>query len=1102
MALRGVFSAVAIFASITNAIPTVAFPLNSQIPPAARINVLFSYTFPTSTFSSTLPMTYTLSSGPDWLSLDSNSRTLSGTPSTEDVGTDVVTDVPIILMASDADGSVTLDATLVVSQNPAPSLSIPATQLEKDGEFSAPSTLLYHPSTPFNINLDPGTFTSNGSDATLAYYALSTNNTPMPAWIQFDGSTLAFSGQTPDYQSLILPPQTFGIQLIASDIEGFSGTSMFFEIEVGVHLFAFNPADTVVNVTVGGDFSFDGLSGNLELDGQVAKPTDIVSATAQIPSWIVFDNTTLALTGTVPPDATSVNITMLATNIYGDTADVIIRVVITDALFSKSIGDFNATIGSNFSYDLSTYLTNKADTALTAKIPPLKTWLYLDSETFTLAGEISSEAEPEIIDIELSARSKSTNKEESESFKLVLVVSNTTSTTNTTSTATRASSKNTSEGPAATASKTSEPTAVAASSSKRLSDNAILAISIPIGVVFCTLLLALCCYCHRRRKAKQGKEFGKIEKREISSPLESSRPSIVEVYYQPSPLIPVPPPRPLQLDMSAFGIPGSARPGAVIGPIDGADTAERGRRKLADNPLRRSKTMSNPRLSQLINGDSYNSGFGRRRSKSDNALSTSEDSWRYTQGSTQLDLRSSGTGSSRTQPLTRNYSNYSRKGHVRRSAMLIPAIQDPSHPARESYHHGQVTADTILNLRDSNFSDRQLDSFSAIQNQANFQESNEPLPSIESPIVQPVALKSAKRRSRVMSTIDRPRAIGHGRPGSVASIGGIMKRQSIGHGQDYAPPHNMRRDSRTWLTVATSLETDKRRSVASASSTTYEEPMRRTRATSPRKTIRQVTKSPSIHYYPSVLSESSGNSRLSRPVSRRVGSSPFFGGSSIRNSKKIAKNANDRRPSFRSSYADSPTVPEESMMDDLEARIMRGMREMSDETDRDSFGISYSLAREGTRQLNSYHQGQMERSRTGGSLMSAESRDSRFESAAELDNLDRDRSPELGRRGEEGERGDESEFEDYLPDGYSDGSWETQRSREGAGNVELSSGGEGAGPGRGPGRGNSKSTPNSPEVGRAARIVRGAGRRPVSVDARAATRVVTQRGEIDYTAYI
>lgn len=125
MALRHILSAAAIYGTVVVAIPTIAFPLNSQVPPVARISEPFSYTFSISTFSSTLPITYNLSNGPSWLSLGSSTRTLFGTPSIADAGMGAVTGISINITASNSSGSITDYATLVISKNPAPVVSIP-----------------------------------------------------------------------------------------------------------------------------------------------------------------------------------------------------------------------------------------------------------------------------------------------------------------------------------------------------------------------------------------------------------------------------------------------------------------------------------------------------------------------------------------------------------------------------------------------------------------------------------------------------------------------------------------------------------------------------------------------------------------------------------------------------------------------------------------------------------------------------------------------------------------------------------------------------------------------------------------------------------------
>ncbi|KAK0108336.1 hypothetical protein ONS95_003151 [Cadophora gregata] len=1083
MSLRGLVLVFAIFSSVIDAIPTIAYPLNSQVPPAARISTPFSYAFSTSTFSSTLPMTYTLSSGPKWLSLDSDSRILSGTPSTEDVGTDTVTGVPIGLTASDSTGSITLNATLVVSKNPAPSVQVPATQLASSGKFSAPSTLRYHPSTPFNFSFQPATFTRSDGSSTFIYYAVTSTNTPLPSWIHFDDSTISFTGQSPDYQSLIQPPQTFGIQLIATDIEGFGGASLYFDIEVGVHLLAFKNTEMVINGTVGETLRLDGLFQDLELDGQAPNSSDIVATSAQIPSWMTFNNSSLALTGTVPVDAASFNITVQVTDIYGDTAEAFIQIIIPVSLFSKSIGSLNATTGSTFSYDLGIYLTNRSDTEMMAQILPPQAWISFNPQTLIIAGQIPPSTQPSTILITLSATSKSRQTTKSQAFDLLIFANNQTLTSTAPHHSTTLTSR-TSQVP--TSSRTVETSSIAANSPKRLGNDIILAIVIPLGILFLAMLLILCCYYPRRHAAKKLKETGKVEKRSISSPLEAT-PSIAESFQTIESVSTIPPPPPLQLDMSGFGIQNDARPGTVLGPISGAETAE-GRRHpsgVANNPLRRSLTMSTAPGSQVSHlSQSHHSGFGNRaRSKSDNALS--DDSWRYTQNSEYLTMRSSGTSSSQTHNLNRNYSNYSRKGHSRRPTMFLSANQ--VHPTTHSNPPIQPRESTILNLRDSNFSLTPLESFSALEKGSVLTDTNAALPSVLPSTEVPIPPKSAKRQSRFITTTDRSRGIGHGRQESILSFSGIpAKRRSIGHGQDWSDGRGLDRDPRNLFNTANLPGNEKRRSNAGTSSP-FESPKRA--SVSPRKTIRQVTKSPSIPPQSMVLSESSGNSRLSRPVSRRVGSSPFFGGSSIRTSGKISKKPR------RTSYADSPTVPEEAIMDTLEATIAQGLRDMSDELDhRDSFGISYGMAREETRQLRSYIQSHLGgRTRTRTSIRSYESRDSRFESATgSISHTER--SPHG-----EPPRGDEF-YEDYTPDGFSDGSWETQRSaRDDEGSVVTD--GDGL---QSPehGYGNSKSTPATPEIGRAARIVNGAGRRPMSVDARGVKRVHTQRGEMDHTAYI
>src|SRR5262249_7188221 len=64
------------------------FPSNSQPPPVARVGEPYAFTFSSATFKPNGDtFRYTLGGAPAWLTLDADSRTLSGTPGAGDVGT-------------------------------------------------------------------------------------------------------------------------------------------------------------------------------------------------------------------------------------------------------------------------------------------------------------------------------------------------------------------------------------------------------------------------------------------------------------------------------------------------------------------------------------------------------------------------------------------------------------------------------------------------------------------------------------------------------------------------------------------------------------------------------------------------------------------------------------------------------------------------------------------------------------------------------------------------------------------------------------------------------------------------------------------------------
>ncbi|KAF7931062.1 uncharacterized protein EAE97_009271 [Botrytis byssoidea] len=1020
MAMRITLSGIAILGAVVDAIPSIAYPINSQFPPIVRVSTPYSYTFPQSTFTSTSPLSYSLADSPQWLSIDSTSRTLSGIPSSSDTGSGIVTEVVFGVIASDSSGSVTSNTTLVVSKNSPPTIKIPAeSQLSSEWPFSAPSTLLYHPSSSFEISFDPSTFSSPSGTA-LKYYALTVDDTPLPSWVLFDENTLTFSGQTPEYASLIQPPQTFGVQLIASDVSGYSGASIPFNIRVGVHLLAFSTVNSVVNATPGVEVNYTGLQNSLQLDGQPANSSSIVSVTAQTPEWLDFDNTTLSLIGTPPSDAISYNVSVQATDIYGDQVNTVVLIKIATALFVGPIRDVNASIGYKFSFSLGAYIGNNYDTTLTAQVSPPTDWIYFDAHSFKISGKVPTSAKPSNINITLTATSKTSRRSSSESFSLAIQASDGSSSTG-----------------VPPASGTSATSGVNSPASENLSRGVIAAIVVPVLIVFIALIL--CLFNYRRKRSSSSLRSGGPSKEDISGPIRST--SSIERAYSAKKI------EPLQLDTSGFSIDASSSVYTSTTP----NIVVHDNRK----SLRRSQTLA-PK-SKFRESQSFGN---RARANSENALSNTPNrsTWRDTR-ETDYTLDSARTNS--TNMLQRNYSNYSRKGHTRRSQYVVsndPRLRNSemSQLGNQSLFGTNPSDGTILNLTDSNFSTSPLDNFSVLsgdwskatraplaprQNKQSQNQNNEK--------------KRAHRKSTTRNLnfalaegVDkRLSGLGHGARESISSfdiLNSPGRRGSIGHGQH----PSLARNSRTWKTVHTlDNDVDKHRSATSVYSTTSTDLLKFGHATvSPSGgnemlSIKPVPKSPRAPA-PIWESETGGNSRMSyssintRPVSRRGGASPFFSGGGMASVRRKA----------RRSFADSPTVPEEVHVGDEVRAAGAGINN-------DSLGITYpngySSAKEGTRQLRSYIQATFSKSRLKGSD-SLVSLDSRFESVSpsmqELQihqeqvpnsgNVSQSQSRhtqllEIERRERERERGTRQQTtetengSDILPSEFSAGSWES-----------------------------------------------------------------------------
>ena len=288
------------------AIPSANFGFNAQVPTVARVGQPYFFQFTASTFAPTdANLTYVLANQPAWLVLDDATRTLSGVPGASDAGSSV-----FALIAADETGPVSMACTLVVSTDPVPLLQGDLSdQLKGEANISSTTSpvLTLVPGQAFDFHFRQGSFIDI-VQRKLFYYATLTDHTPLPGWLHFDATSLTFSGDTPQLSAF---PQSWQIALIASDVEGFAGSSLSFTIVIDLQQLVFSPQEQDVQITPGSSVQIPDLLSTLSLNGKGLGSSDLeISQVSALPDWLSFDNSTLALSGTAPSDFVSQNLTV------------------------------------------------------------------------------------------------------------------------------------------------------------------------------------------------------------------------------------------------------------------------------------------------------------------------------------------------------------------------------------------------------------------------------------------------------------------------------------------------------------------------------------------------------------------------------------------------------------------------------------------------------------------------------------------------------------------------------------------------------------------------------------------------------------------------
>ncbi|KAF2840722.1 hypothetical protein M501DRAFT_930367, partial [Patellaria atrata CBS 101060] len=388
----------------------VALPLNSQVPPVARVGQFFWFQFPLATFAPiSNNIQYTISGGPAWLSLDSATRTLWGTPGTSDLGTTSFT-----LTAADSSGAAVLQPTLVVVADAAPSATVNVQDvLEKDGPATGSNSVSAFAMSDLQISFPSNLFDGNGKS--LSYYSTMEDHTPLPSWISFDSKALRFSGKVPSMNNL---PRTFGLMLIASDIPGFASAWFSFNVTVISTELAFEKQDQYLNVQKGASIHFSSLRDQILLNGQKCKDSDIQSASAELPSGLSFDPGTLSITGTLAEDNKLNVIKVTVHDVYGHTATTTIHLALHGGFFHHQLEPLNVTQGQHFNYTIDRAMFSRPDVDITVSLGDTGKWLHFDPQSLTIYGEVPQDVKPGTITGSIIATEPNSSSGESQALEI------------------------------------------------------------------------------------------------------------------------------------------------------------------------------------------------------------------------------------------------------------------------------------------------------------------------------------------------------------------------------------------------------------------------------------------------------------------------------------------------------------------------------------------------------------------------------------------------------------------------------------------------------------------------------------------------------------
>ncbi|MCX5980520.1 MAG: putative Ig domain-containing protein, partial [Nostocales cyanobacterium LacPavin_0920_SED1_MAG_38_18] len=371
---------------IVNHAPTVAKSIATQ---TATEDTAFSFTIPENIFTDidagdVLTYSATLENGnalPSWLTFNPTTRTFSGTPNNDNVGS-----LNVKAIATDKAGATVSDIFVITVENvnDAPIVAnLIADQNAKQGNA-------------FSFQIPTNTFTDIDAGDVLTYSATLENGNALPSWLTFNSATRTFSGTSTNDNV-----GNLNVKAIATDKAGANISDIFVITVENV-----NDAPIVANLIAdqnakqGNAFSFQ-IPTNTFTDidaGDVLTYSATLENGNALPSWLTFNSTTRTFSGTPTNDNVgNFNVKAIATDKAGATvSDVFTLAVenINDApTLLNAIADQNAKQGTAFNFQIptNTFTDIDAGDVLTYSTTlengtALPSWLTFNSTTRTVSG--------------------------------------------------------------------------------------------------------------------------------------------------------------------------------------------------------------------------------------------------------------------------------------------------------------------------------------------------------------------------------------------------------------------------------------------------------------------------------------------------------------------------------------------------------------------------------------------------------------------------------------------------------------------------------------------------------------------------------------------